>query len=111
MNIEKLREVFEPDYELGLLYRKTKHSNNEITNLRLASRKEQSHNMTLSTSNTSGVKGVSYCRLSGMYRAELRLDSKRVFDRKFKSIDEARLALEIARLEFHGDFNNNGVKL
>lgn len=164
MNIVKLRELFEPDFESGLLYRKTRQSNNmagtmagslnkqgymrvgidgrqeyvhrvlwamyygipsnktidhidtnrsnnKITNLREATQSQQCHNMNTPKHNTSGVKGVSFCKLTGKYRAELKVNKIRVFDKKFNTIEEAREALVEARKEFHGDFTNNGDKL
>lgn len=164
MNLDRLKELFEPDFENGLLYRKvrqsnnpagtlagsrnkqgymrvgidgrqeythrilwamyhnempndtldhidTDRSNNRIENLRIATQSQQCHNMNIPKHNTSGVKGVSFCKLTGKYRAELKFKRVRVFDKKFNTIEEAKEALILARKEFHGDFTNNGEKL
>jgi len=89
----------------------TNTTNNKIGNLRIATRSQQQHNTGVRSTNSTGVKGVSLCKLTGLYRAELKLNHKRVFDKRFNTIEEAKEALDIARREFHGDFTNNGEKL
>lgn len=89
----------------------TNPTNNKICNLRIATRSQQQHNTGIRQTNTTGVKGVSLCKLTGMYRAEVKLDHKRVFDKRFNTIEEAKEALVLVRQKFHGNFTNNGEKL
>jgi hypothetical protein len=82
--------------------------NNSIENLRKASISENMHNMTLSSHNTSGVKGVSWNKQSQKWRARIKLKKKEIHIGNFTTLEEARIAICKAREKLHGEFMNNG---
>ena len=84
-------------------------SNNAFSNLRLASFAQNSANSRRNSSNTSGVKGVSYDRRRGKWRAVIRSKGRVVFDKSFDSIELAEAAITEARQEVHGEFANHGL--
>ncbi|MBF0675576.1 HNH endonuclease [Pseudomonas sp.] len=84
-------------------------SNNAFSNLRLATLSQNSANSRTNSANTSGVKGVTFDRQCGKWRAVIRAGGKAVFDKSFSSLEEARVAIEKAREEIHGEFANHGM--
>lgn len=79
-------------------------SDNRICNLRSASRSENMLNRSKNKNNTSGMKGVSFCKCTGKWRAQLIANGKRVNIGRFQSKEQAMNAyLEKAR-ELVGDF-------
>lgn len=83
-------------------------SNNAFNNLRPATQLENSCNMKRTIANTSGEKGVFFCRNSCKWWAVIRMRGKYVFRRSFASLDEASDAIRAARKALHGDFANDG---
>jgi hypothetical protein len=81
---------------------------NKISNLRLATNKENSANMKLTSRNTSGVKGVSWHKHKGVWRATLKVDGKHVHVGYFEDIGAAEEAMRILRNKTHGEFTNHG---
>lgn len=77
---------------------------NRIENLREASRSENQWNSKVRKSNTSGVKGVSWHKTHQRWVAEIVKNNKTVYSKRFKSLDQARVAIEIARSNIHGEF-------
>ncbi len=158
MNIERLKELFEPDYDKGILIWKIKSnsnvpagslagntgrdgytkvgidnryeyvhrvlwamyhgtepiatidhidgnpSNNSIGNLRELSQQQQSFNRGLYSNNSTGYKGVSFCKLTGLFRAEVKRDGKRVLDKRFKTAEEAHEVALAARATYHDGY-------
>ena len=51
-------------------------SNNNIQNLRLATRSQNAANMKLKSNNTTGFKGVSWHKTRGLFRCTIKLDGK-----------------------------------
>lgn len=52
--------------------------NNQKTNLRLCTNKENIRNSKIQTNNTTGFKGVSYHKQTGKYRARIKVSGKEV---------------------------------
>lgn len=50
--------------------------NNQIKNLRLASNQENSKNQSMPKNNTSGTVGVSWCRQTNKWRAQISINGK-----------------------------------
>lgn len=81
-------------------------SDNRICNLREASRSENLMNSTLRKDNTSGVKGVILRH--GKWCVEIKVAKKRHRVGYFDSLEEAKAAVEAARITLHKDFTNHG---
>ena len=81
---------------------------NRAINLREASLCENARNAKKSCRNTSGVKGVSWDRRKGKWRARLRVGKKPVLDKRVNDLAEAERIIKKAREELHRDFTNHG---
>ena len=80
---------------------------NRRSNLRLATRSENSHNAKLSKSNTSGIKGVSWSKHAGKWKGQIMAGRKYVLVGYFDTLDAAAAAMDFARDFLHGDFARN----
>jgi hypothetical protein len=54
--------------------------NNHIANLRLATRQENTRNRQKNKNNTAGVPGVSWCKRTGKFLVQIKVDGKRAYD-------------------------------
>ena len=79
-------------------------SDNRICNLRHASRSENMFNRGKNKNNTSGIKGVTFCKCTGMWRAQLTINFKRVNIGRFKTKEEAAEAYNQKAKEHRGEF-------
>lgn len=70
-------------------------------NCKWASYLEQSHNQRMRTTNTSGYRGVYYCKTVKRWKAQINHAGKRLFSKSFKTITQA----VVARNEFIIDNN------
>lgn len=78
--------------------------NNDCSNLRAVDHRANSINRGKSTRNTSGYKGVSWIARRNSWQSRLASHGKVVFNRYFKSAEEAALAYnEVAKVH-HGEF-------
>lgn len=84
-------------------------ADNRFANLREASVSENMRNMGMSIRNTSSVKGVSFHKGTGKWRARVELNRKEISLGYFDSIDDAEQAAMAARDRLHGEFANHGV--
>lgn len=84
-------------------------SNNNLENLRLASRTENSYNRDKNKNNSSGYKGVHFCNRDKRYKAQIALEKKRKHLGSFKSAEEAYEAYLKAAREVHRDFLWKGL--
>jgi hypothetical protein len=76
-------------------------SNNRITNLRLATKRENAQNKSLARNSRSGVKGVHPVKGRGLWRAEIYVNGDRKKIGYFKDFDEAVAARRSAELLHH----------
>lgn len=74
---------------------------NRLDNLRLATISQNAMNRRVA--GRTGAKGV-HITLCGKYRAELRVDGKRVFQATFSTLEEASNARSEAANKYHGEF-------
>jgi hypothetical protein len=86
----------------------TVRSNNAWTNLRQATNTQNQHNAALSSSNTSGVKGVHWLVEYGCWRARVTAYGKRIEVGRFATLEDADVAIRAAREQLHGEFANHG---
>ncbi len=82
--------------------------NNHIENLREATNMQNMQNARMPVTNTSGVKGVSWCKRDNKWYACLSVNSKTVRLGTFTSIQEATACIVAARIKYHGAFANHG---
>lgn len=82
--------------------------NNRWDNLRLATQSSNNHNMKKPSTNTSGVKGVSWCSERKMWKAQLCTNGKRKHIGRFVNKEDATEAIREYREKMHGEFHNHG---
>lgn len=77
---------------------------NRKSNLRVATKKQNNCNVDITVRNTSGFKGVSYCKRTGRYRAQIRVEGR---NRSLGYRDTPEEAAELyaeAAMKYHGEF-------
>lgn len=78
--------------------------NNSYLNLREASRKENSYNHKTRCDNTSGVRGVTFKKDKGKWRATIQKDNKSHHIGYYDSFDEAVIQRKLAAIVLFGEF-------
>ena len=81
---------------------------NRICNLREADLSQNQFNRKINCNNTSGVKGVYWCKKSNRWVVRIMAYGKRKVIGFFKDLEDAKNAANEARLKYHGNFSNNG---
>lgn len=76
-------------------------SNNRVTNLRLATRRQNAQNKSLDRRSTSGVKGVHFVGKRSVWRAEIYIDGQLKKLGYFKDFDDAVAARRSAERLHH----------
>ncbi len=76
-------------------------TDNRIENLRPATQQENSQNLLMPRSNTSGVCGVTWCRIKKKWHARIRVGNKRIQIGYYKNIDDAATAMAEAKAKYH----------
>ncbi len=85
--------------------------NNNVANLRFATIKENNQNASISKTNTSGYKGVSFHKKHNKWRAQIQIDGKNKHLGYFYNIEEAIKVRQLKANEIQGLFVNNCEKL
>lgn len=78
--------------------------NNRWANLRDATKSQNGANRGASRNNKAGLKGVSFCRKAGRYRATIRLNGKQKWLGYFDTAAAAHEAYKAAAIEKSGEF-------
>jgi hypothetical protein len=78
--------------------------NNAWENLRDATISQNGFNRTAQSNSKTGVKGVSFCKQTGKYAAELMVQGKKIRLGRFTAIEEAETAVTAARNLHHKEF-------
>ncbi|MCP1440474.1 hypothetical protein J3D56_003910 [Erwinia persicina] len=81
---------------------------NRWVNLRQATRAENNQNRSISSANTSGVKGVCWDKFARKWQAQICINSKNAHLGYFTTLAAAELAVQEARIKLHGEFSNHG---
>jgi hypothetical protein len=84
-------------------------SNNRVENLRGATRVENAYNCNLRPDNTSGVKGVTWCKNKRKWVARVYVDRCCVNLGRFASMSDAVAVVQAARIKHHGAFASEGT--
>ena len=79
-------------------------SDNRISNLREANTAENMRNVGKQAHNTSGWKGISWHKLRGKWRADIKVNQKQISLGLFDCPAAASLAYQIAADKYHGEF-------
>lgn len=79
-------------------------SDDRLCNLREATAYQNARNKAAGSKNSTGVKGVHFERGKNKYVAQVKLDGRYVFRRRFKTINEAAAAYAEAARHHHGEF-------
>lgn len=79
-------------------------SNNRWSNLRLASNTENGANRAKGKNNTSGHKGVSWCKNRQKWQAGIKINYRRKALGRFDTKEEAAAAYAVAAQELFGEF-------
>jgi hypothetical protein len=82
-------------------------ADNRIQNLRLATASQNLHNRPKTKSNTSGIKGVSWCKTHKKWVAQLRVDNKDFHLGRFSTIQAAKEAVQDFRNHKLGEFSHH----
>ncbi len=77
---------------------------NRKINLRLCTNSENLRNSKKRKTNTSGYKGVSFCKSCKKYIASITLNYKKIRLGYFEDKKEAAIAYNMAAIKYHGNF-------
>ncbi|EGB03757.1 hypothetical protein AURANDRAFT_33571 [Aureococcus anophagefferens] len=79
-------------------------TNNNISNLRWATQKENQANAGMFSNNTTGFKGVCFDKRKGKYKAQISIQNKSTHLGCFKTPEEASAVYEKKAKELRGEF-------
>ena len=79
-------------------------ANNNVKNLRWATRKDNSCNRGKQKNNTSGFKGVSFNKHTKKFESKISINGKLKHLGLFETAEEASRAYETKAKEIHGNF-------
>ena len=82
--------------------------NNKFENLRPATVNQNAYNSKLIKNNTSGVKNVSWYKLTNKWHVRVKINGKEKSFGYFKDLELADLVAQEARDKYHGKFANHG---
>lgn len=94
--------------EFEIDHRNCCQTDNRIKNLRLATRSQNVHNMSLNKNNQSGIKGVCWSKEKAMWRAYVTLNRKQKHLGYFRLKEHAEESVKNYRPELHKEFHNHG---
>lgn len=92
-----------PDFEID--HKDRDRSNNRFLNLRGATRTQNAANVNMSVANTTGFTGVSLTKSRMKFRAEIRVNKKRIHLGYFDTAEDAFVVRLAAQAEHHGEFS------
>lgn len=75
--------------------------NNRIENLRVVSASENMHNRGLRRDNSSGYPGVYWSKRHKKYKAQIRINNKKIYLGYYNTAEEAFEAYKRAKMELH----------
>lgn len=76
-------------------------SDNRIANLREATNAENMQNLTVHPRNTTGYPGVTFCKTTGRFKAQIRNNMRREYLGLFETAEEAGAAYVEAKRRLH----------
>jgi hypothetical protein len=100
-----------PDNKECVDHKDNNKANNQLTNLRWATTKENSQNSKLSNNNTSNIKGVCFNKRAKKWCARIMIDGIHVFIGYYDNLEDAKTARVNRANEAFGVFVNACEKL
>ena len=85
-------------------------SDNRWCNLRASTRGQNLGNRIILSNNKIGLKGVHVHKQTGKYRAQIRVDGKRIHIGVYDTAEEAHQAYLNKAVELFGEFACNGIR-
>jgi len=85
-------------------------ADNRLSNLREVTQAENNRNLSKSKRNTSGITGVSFHKLTGLWVAQIQVNSKQIKLGAFGTIEEAAEARKLADIQYNFH-ENHGIKI
>lgn len=76
-------------------------SDNRIVNLRSVSKAQNNQNMAIQKSNTSGFKGVSWCKDKKKWKAQISINNKNTFIGRYDTKEQAHEAYILEKSKHH----------
>ena len=95
-----------PDDKLCVDHKDNNRTNNNISNLRFATSKENNQNRKLSSRNTSGCKGVCFDKRAKKWHAQIKIDGIRVHIGYYDDLEDAKTARVNRANEAFGVYTN-----
>ena len=96
-----------PDPDLVIDHINGDNTDNKITNLRLVTHLENHKNKKIASNNTSGHRGVSFCKRANKWKASIHVNQKKKHLGFFKNKEDAILVRQRAEKEY-GYHENHG---
>tara|TARA_R110002073_G_C9071601_1_gene545901 strand:- start:35 stop:526 length:492 start_codon:yes stop_codon:yes gene_type:complete len=81
--------------------------NNNIENLRIANLSENQHNRKVNKNNNTGYKNIRKTKWN-TYHVQIKKNNKMVYNKSFKTLEEAILNRDVNLVLIHGAFHNLG---
>jgi hypothetical protein len=100
-----------PDDKECVDHRNNDKTNNQLTNLRWATTKENAMNQIISKNNTSGIKGIDWYKANEKWRAQIKIDGIRIHIGYFDNLEDAKIARINRANQAFGVYTNACEKL
>jgi hypothetical protein len=88
-----------------------KKSDNCLFNLRFVTNQENAFNSSISSRNTSGVKGITWHKKANKWQAQIILNRRCIHLGLYENIEDAKIARQNKAKELYGEFTNYCEKL
>ena len=82
-------------------------TDNRIENLRSATNAQNGKNYGANKTNTSGIKGVSWCKQTQKWRAMIKVDGKSICKGRYFDKRDALIARQAAEIEHFGEWRRS----
>lgn len=79
-------------------------TNNKIENLRAVTKSQNQHNARINVNNTSGVKGISWDKRCGKWKAQIAVNKKNYHLGRFDDFDLAKKTINQFREKYHQEY-------
>ena len=100
-----------PDDKLCVDHKDNNKTNNNISNLRFATTKENSQNSSIRLDNTSGCKGISWNKKAKKWNAKITIDGIKIHLGYYDNLEDAKIARINKANEAFGVYTNACEKL
>jgi hypothetical protein len=100
-----------PDNKLYVDHIDNNRQNNNINNLRWCTHQENQQNKKIKINNTSGYKGVCYCKSKKKWNAYITINYKNISLGYFERVEDAIIARYNKAKEIQGEFINECEKI